>query len=160
MKITLREITPENFSECIKLKVADNQKSFVATNLMSIAQSKVYPFGIPSAVYNDEELVGFTLYGQDPKSKKYYIVRLMIDEKFQGKGFGKQTTLKLIEEMGNNEDCNEIFLSFVSGNIGAEKLYLNVGFENTGETDEDGEIIMRYDLKKSKTTNNEQLTTN
>ncbi|MDQ3635590.1 MAG: GNAT family N-acetyltransferase [Acidobacteriota bacterium] len=151
MSISLREITEKNFNDCIKLKVAEDQKNFVATNLMSIAQSKVYPFGIPSAVYNDEELVGFTLYGQDPESKKYYIVRLMIDEKFQGKGFGKQATLKLIEKMGEYEDCDAVYLYFVDGNKGAEKLYSNIGFVRTGVTDEDGEIEMKLDLKKAET---------
>lgn len=149
MSVSLQEITAKNFDDCIKLKVAENQKLFVANNLMSIAQSKVYPFGIPSAVYNGEELVGFTLYGQDPESKKYYIVRLMIDENFQGKGFGKQATLKLIEKMGENEDCDAVYLYLVDGNKGAEKLYSNIGFERTGVTDEDGEIEMRYQIEKT-----------
>lgn len=155
--ISLREITEDNFGECIKLKVAEDQKKFVATNVMSIAQSKVYPYFIPLAVYNDEEMVGFTLHGKNPESKKYYIVRLMIDEKFQGKGFGKLVTLKLIEKMGKNEDCDAIYLSFVEGNKGAEHLYRNIGFERTGVIDEDGEIEMKYTIEK---TNNRQLATN
>lgn len=124
MSVSLKEITNDNFKDCINLKVAEDQKSFVSSNVMSIAQSKVLPYLIPLAVYNDEELVGFTLHGRDPKSKNYYIVRLMIDEEFQGKGFGKQATLELIERMSENEDCNEVYLFFVEGNKGAENLYL------------------------------------
>lgn len=146
MSISLRKVTKDNFKNCIDLKVSDDQKLFVATNVTSIAQSKVYPYLIPLAVYNDEEIVGFSLHGQAPESKNYYIVRLMIDEKFQGNGFGKKATLKLIEKMGKNEDCDEVYLYFVEGNKGAENLYSNLGFKKTGVIDEDGEIEMRFDL--------------
>jgi len=43
------------------------------------------------------------LSGRDDESKKYYIVRLMIGEKFQMKGFGKAATLKLIGRMGKTK---------------------------------------------------------
>ena len=147
MSISLRDITEDNFRACVDLKVAEGQEKFVATNVMSIAQSKVYPSLIPLAVYNDEDLVGFTLHGKDTESKKYWIVRLMIDEKFQGKGFGKEATLELIKKMRGYGDCEEIFLSFVPANTGAEKLYEKIGFERTGITDEDGEIEMRMRLE-------------
>ena len=64
-EVELREITPQNFKECIDLKVADSQKSFVATNVMSIAQSKIYPTVTPMAIYAGDELVGFTMFGLD-----------------------------------------------------------------------------------------------
>jgi diamine N-acetyltransferase len=146
--ISLRAITKDNYDECLKLKVAEDQKRFVATNVRSIADSKILPYLIPLAVYVAETMVGFTLHGKDPESKKYYIVRLMIDERFQGKGYGKRATLKLIEKMGNHEDCDAVYLYFVSDNFGAEKLYTNLGFEKTGVIDEEySEIEMRLDLK-------------
>lgn len=143
MTVELREITPENFKECINLKVAEEQKDFVAPNVTSIAQSKIYPTVEPFAVYNDEELVGFVMFGLDIEDDRYYLVRLMIDEKFQGKGFGRAATLAVIEKMKLVEDCNEIYLSFVPENECAERLYKSVGFEPTGELSE-GEVVMRY----------------
>lgn len=148
MSISLRKITKDNFSDCVNLKVAEDQKYFVSTNVESIAQSKVYPHLIPLAIYDDEKLVGFTLHGKNPESKNYYIVRLMVDEKFQGRGFGKQATLKLIELMSEYEDCDAVYLFFVPENTGAERLYSNLGFERTGIIDEDNEIEMRLDLRK------------
>lgn len=143
MNVTLREITPENFKECINLKVAEDQKTFVAPNVTSIAQSKIYPTVEPFAVYNEDELVGFVMFGLDIEDDRYYLVRLMIDERFQGKGFGKAATLAVIEKLKLTEDCNEIYLSFVPENANAERLYKSVGFERTGEISE-GEIVMRY----------------
>ena len=153
MNVSLREITPQNFKECINLKVADDQKKFVASNVVSIAQSKIYPTHMPFAIYADDEMVGFAMYGLDTDDDKYYLGRLMIDENHQGKGFGKAATLKIIEQMKEINGCEEIYLSFVPENIGAEKLYSSVGFERTGALNE-GEVVMRLDLTKS--VNNER----
>lgn len=150
MEMLLKEVTIENFNECIDLEVAENQKKFVTSNARSIALSKVSPHFEPLAIYHNNQMVGFSLSGRNKKSKKYYIVRLMIGEKFQGKGYGKAATLMLIDRMKENADCDEIRLFFVPGNKGAEKLYNSLGFVPTGIIDEDGEIEMSLDLKKRK----------
>ena len=143
MSVSLREITPENFKECIDLKVADEQRNFVAPNVTSIAWSKVYPTANAFAVYNEDEMVGFVMYGFDTEDEHFYLGRLMIDERFQGKGYGRAATLEVIERLKQNEDCKEIYLSFVPENTGAEKLYKSIGFERTGELN-GSEIVMRY----------------
>lgn len=143
MEITLREITPENFKECINLTVSESQKTFVAPNVYSIAQTKIYPTNNVCAVYADDEMVGFVMFGLDTDDNRFYLGRLMIDEKHQGKGFGKAATLEVIERLKQTEDCKEIYLSFVPENETAEKLYKNVGFERTGEMN-GKEIVMRF----------------
>jgi diamine N-acetyltransferase len=149
MSVTLREITPENFKECINLKVSAAQTDFVASNLMSIAQSKIYPTANPFAVYADEKLVGFVMYGFDTDDEHFYLGRLMIDEQHQGKGFGRAATLEVIERLKEIADCREIYLSFVPENTGAEKLYSSVGFERTGKISESGEIVMRFIIENN-----------
>lgn len=156
--VSLREITPDNFSEVIDLDVAADQKLFVAPNVKSIAQAKVYPTAVPLAVYDDEQMVGFVMYAYDTDEKKYYLVRLMIDARHQGKGYGKAATREVIERMRAIADCREIFLSFVPENTGAEKLYARVGFKRTGKTSDEGEIIMRFVFEES--TNNERPAAN
>lgn len=147
--VTLREITPENFSAVINLDVAENQKLFVAPNVKSIAQAKIYPDSIPMAIYSgDDEPVGFVMYGYDPDDKKYYLGRLMIDARHQGKGYGKAATLEVIRRMSEIEDCRAIYLSFVPENTGAEKLYSSVGFERTGALN-GNEIVMRFTIENN-----------
>lgn len=148
-KIELREITAQNFKECIELKVADSQKSFVATNVMSIAQSKIYPTVYPMAIYAENEMVGFTMFGLDEDDGRFYLVRLMIDEKYQGQGYGKSAALAVIEKMRAVKECQEIYLSFAPENVSAEKLYQKVGFTRTGELNE-GEIVMKFVIKNNK----------
>ncbi len=156
MTISLREIDSGNFRQCINLKVADEQEKFVASNVTSIAESKIYPTALPFAIYCADEIVGFVMYGFDTDDNKFYLGRLMIDARHQGKGYGKAATLEIIERMKKIEDCQEIYLSFVPENTGAEKLYASVGFERTGETSKTGEVIMRFSMNK----NNEPPKTN
>lgn len=145
MSVTLRPVDENNYRRVIALDVDPGQERFVARNVNSIAESKVYPYLIPAAVYSDDELVGFALYGRDPETGKYWIVRLMVDAAHQGKGYGRAAVLALIEELRAKPECGEIYLSLVPGNEAAEGLYQNVGFERTGEI-ADGEIVMRYSL--------------
>jgi diamine N-acetyltransferase len=154
MTIALREIDSGNFLQCLRLKVAAGQENYVADNAVSVAELKIYPYLTPLAVYSDNETVGFTMYGRDPETGNFWLVRLMIDQKHQGKGYGKSATRAVIEKLNKEFGCQEVFLSFVPENVGAEKLYSGLGFERTGETDEDGEIIMRF-----KSTDNGRRTT-
>ena len=99
MTISLRPIDKDNFRPCIELDVNPEQREFVASNVVSIAESKVYPHRVPLGVYNDDELVGFVMYSRDPVKLRYWIVRLMIDRAFQGRGFGRAAVLALIDLM-------------------------------------------------------------
>lgn len=87
-------------------------------------------------------MVGFVMYAIDPKDKNYWIYRLKIDEAQQGKGFGRAAMLELIKLIKTLPGCNQIVITYVPGNIPAEKLYLSLGFEKTGEMVE-GEVIAR-----------------
>lgn len=149
MNVSLREITPENFNECVNLKVAKGQEKFVASNVFSIAQSKIYhPQANIFAVYAGDVMVGFVMFGLDGEDGRYYLGRLMIGEKHQGKGYGKAATLEVIERLKQIENCREVYLCCSPENINAETLYAGVGFERTGEIYE-GEVVMRLDLRKS-----------
>lgn len=147
MNVSLREIDKNNFRECVELKVADAQKKFVATNVMSIAQSKiVYPTANTMAVYDGDEMVGFVMFGYDEDEQRFYLGRLMIGEQHQGKGYGRAATLAVIERARQHPKADAVYLSFVPENANAQRLYESVGFEPTGE-DGGGEIVMRYDLQ-------------
>lgn len=50
--VELREITKDNYEECLKLTVADNQKNFVSSTVLSLAQAWVYyDTAFPFAIY-------------------------------------------------------------------------------------------------------------
>ena len=59
--IIFKEVTPDNFEAVINLKLRDDQVGFLENNLYSLAESKVFDYLEPRAIYNDDELVGFML---------------------------------------------------------------------------------------------------
>lgn len=138
----LRDITKDNFEESVALKTSDQQEGFVAPNLSSIAQAKVYPSLEIKAVYDAETMVGFVMYGLDQEKDRFFLCRLMIDERHQRKGYGRLATEAVIERLKEAGECNELYLCFVENNTAAEKLYESIGFERTGEID-DGEVVMK-----------------
>ncbi|MEN8702333.1 GNAT family N-acetyltransferase [Bacillus infantis] len=140
--ISLREVDRHNFFDVIDLKVGEEQKSFVAPNLFSLAQAKAYPECQCLAIYHEEELVGFTMYCMDFDDKEYWIYRLMIDAKYQSKGYGKAAMEKLIEQIKEDKDHRVIYLSFEPENDRAKELYEKLGFEADGRVI-DGEIVYK-----------------
>lgn len=154
--LKLKKINRNNVAEILKLEVLDSQKNFVATNSSSIIEAyiaitennHVFTFGI----YKDDTPIGFLMIGYDvnsndegaPKIAKgnYNIWRLMIDKKFQRKGFGKKA-MDLALEFISTFPCGTAkycWLSYESDNNVARQLYKSVGFVENNE--KDGEEIV------------------
>ena len=149
--IRLEEINGKNVWDILKLRVSDAQKSFVAPNDISIIEAYIaithhgqaFPFGI----YDDETPVGFCMvgFGADddwedaPAIAKdnYNLWRFMIDERYQGKGYGK-AAMKQIMDFIANEPCGPAeycWLSYEPENTAAKTLYASFGFRENGEWD-------------------------
>lgn len=142
--VSLREITVDNFWECLSLKVKPEQMNFVSSNALSLAQSKYQPECIPLAIYADETMVGFTMYCIEATLQEYYIFRLMIDAEHQGQGYATAAMKLLLERITADKEHDHVFISFEPSNKGAEHLYVKLGFYPTGELNE-GEIVLRLD---------------
>jgi diamine N-acetyltransferase len=126
----------------VALQPRDDQANFVAPNAISIAEVYVEPTCTPLALVGDGQLVGFTLLCRDTETGIDWIIRFMIDQHRQGKGYGRAGLLAVIERLRASADYRETRLSYVPGNAVAEGLYRAVGFEATGDVDH-GEFIMR-----------------
>ena len=131
--VSLRPITQANFHECISLKVADNQKKFVATNVQSLAEAFVNPTYHPFGVYDSEahyqanpSMVGFIMY--ELTDAVGFILRLMIGEKFQRKGYGRAATIEVIRRLKLHPEVERIATSHVRENEAASRLYESLGF--------------------------------
>ena len=140
--IRLEKINADNYRQCLDLKVSEEQQYFVSSNVDSLAKAYVfYDRVTPFAIYNDNLMVGFMLIRFNEELNNYFIWQLMIDEKHQGKGYGKQAMNLAIEWMKKDNRCHEIVLTYIAGNEQAKKMYTQLGFEPMGET-LDGEVDM------------------
>jgi len=146
MSISLREITQDNFYACMKLSVRKDQP-FVASNSFSVAESKIFPNWITNTIYNDEEMVGFMMYEKNYEENELYLCRFMIDQKHQGKGYGKAALDKLKEIAMGDENINKIKLSTDPKNINGIRIYGKFGFIDMNYMDDEEEVF-ELDLKK------------
>jgi diamine N-acetyltransferase len=130
--VTLHDLTPHNWRECIRLRPRPDQEAFVESNLYSIAQCKVEAFWEPQAIYADATMVGFVMYGKIAEGE-YEIGRIMIDQHFQSKGYARASMQLVIERLRALPDCMVIKISHVPGNTAAAQLYTSLGFMYSGE---------------------------
>jgi len=147
MTITLQNITRDNWRACIKLTTTEAQTHFVASNVASIAQAYVEPSFVPLAIYNDDTMVGFAMIGRDDETGVDWIIRFMIDQTMQGKGYGRAAMQVLLARIRQQPDCREVRLSYEPDNIVAERLYESLGFRPTGEI-EHGEVVARLAIEQ------------
>lgn len=139
--IQLREITPGNWR--LPLRVSSQQEKYVANSMTLLARAYAYRHlgSVAYVIYEDELPVGMGLYYDCPQLNAYDFSQLFIDERYQGKGYGKEATQLIIDRMKQERRFEKIVLCYVEGNEGAKVLFENLGFKHTGDVDED-EITM------------------
>lgn len=144
------------------LRLTGKHQEYIASNAYSLAEAYVIESdginrAMPYAIYNDDIMVGFVMAVyqpidiNDPEDDEdaYYLARLMIDKKYQGKGYGKEAMKKIIDTMkacpyGN---ADAVVLSCSRNNTIAYELYKSLGFIDTGKLDDTGDYYCRLDFK-------------
>ena len=155
MNLHLEKISWENYCKVLKLRVSKEQENYVASNKASLIHAflemsngtPVYAF----AVMNGKTVVGFMqlMYSNDWSGYEredwlnseehkqyeghyyYYIWRFMIDKKYQGQGFGRESfkqTLDFIKTFPCGK-AEYILLSYEPSNELGRKLYGSFGFK-------------------------------
>lgn len=160
--ITFKKITADNFEDCLRLSVTDEQKVFVASNAYSLAEAYAltnHPLYVPLplGIYVDDTMVGFVMVNYEPIDKNnpddyediYYLARMMIDKRYQGKGYGKEALHKLIAYIKTYPlgKAKAIVLSCNINNHKAYSLYVAAGFKEMGIQDADGDNLLRLELE-------------
>lgn len=116
-------------------------EEFVASNALSIVQS-VYEDGwIVKAVEQDGELIGFTMFGYNEEEEFYELCRIMIDRKYQNKGYGTQAIKMVLQEMKERFGCKEVYLSTDPENTVGKHVYEKVGFRSENRMLDDEELF-------------------
>jgi len=140
--VSLREITRETLWPVLQLEVAPEQRRFVASNAISIAQAHFHPEAAWfRAIYAGETPVGFLMLHDEPGA--CFLWRFMIDHRFQGLGYGRRALERLLDHVRTLPGAAEIRTSCVPGDGTPIPFYEKAGFTLTGEADEEGgELIM------------------
>jgi diamine N-acetyltransferase len=144
-EVSLREITADTVREICRLRVAPGQEGFVAPVAESIAEAYFSDLAWFRAVYAGDTPVGFVMLADDPDRRQYHLWRLLIDAAHQGKGYGRRAVELLCDHVRGRPGATELLTSWVPGERGPEGFYRSLGFELTGEVDED-EVVARLPL--------------
>ena len=138
--ISLRPVTAENWREVAALQVAPGQESWVASNLHSLVEA-AYGLGpeleeirlLPLAIYaspgGTDRPVGFAMMNFGPEEEHFFIMRLMIDAAFQGRGYGGAALDLLVQHCLQRPQAMEVAIAVQRDNPVARDLYLSRGFE-------------------------------
>ena len=158
--INLRPINQDNVLQIVNLKA---DEKFVGSNAISLAEAYAYyqskgEMPIVFGIYNDDVPVGFTMidyYDEASELAKddnegepfYYLWRVMIDEKYQNKGFGRPAMNLIIQELKKfpKGRANAFITGVMLDNEITYNFYKSFGFAETGEAD-GNEIFLRMSL--------------
>ena len=145
----LRKITEDNFIDAFNLKLAEGQDRYVSHPIRSLAQAYVYreqcqPFGI----YEDDTMVGYVMVIYDYDIPEYDIWHMMIDESYQGRGYGGAALDRVLDYIRTKPfgSSDRVTLTCNKDNAQALKLYKSRGFTETGAEDGD-EIELSMTLR-------------
>ena len=138
-----RVVTRENWQECVALHSPDD--TYIASNLYSIAESQFYPKAVSRAIYVDDQMVGYAMFGEDEeRSNVYWIDRFMIGRGFRRKGYAVDG-VSMIAERARAGGYERIESSTEPENAPMQRCFEKCGFRTDGEV-RDGEVVYYRDL--------------
>jgi len=156
--ISLRDIvTDADRAAAIALRVADEQEQFVASVERSLAEAIEYPEACARywAAYDGDEAVGFVMLSDNiPRETldadptlvgPYFLWRLLIDERYQRRGYGTAALDALVAYLRGRPNADALLTSAGQGEGSPQPFYERYGFVPTGEIHED-EVVLRLDL--------------
>jgi diamine N-acetyltransferase len=144
-KIRLVELDVSNYRDILRLKVAEHQEGLVANNAISLAQALFHTQAWYRGIYRGDTPVGFVMLDLDLEKPEYYLWRFMIEEKFQGHGYGFKAMELVIEYVKGLPHATEILLGYVPQDGNPKGFYQKLGFKETGVVEE-GEVIMKLEF--------------
>lgn len=144
--IYFKDITADNWKECINLELFSDEKEFIHPNMYSIAEAQFYPKAISKAIYDDDQMIGYAMFGEDEDNANlFYIDRLMISKGYRNKGYAF-SALKLIVREAMNRSFSLLATSTHPENRKMQNLLTKIGFYTKNEID-NGELVYYYQAK-------------
>jgi len=120
-EVRLQEITSANRTQVESLRVLAEQEDFVAGVGRSLADAAAAPGSNPwyRAVYAGDVPVGFVMIGDDVPTQDdvirwpYYLWRMLIDGRYQGRGYGSAALDLLTRYLRTRPGADELVTSVV-----------------------------------------------
>jgi diamine N-acetyltransferase len=157
--VELRDInTDQDRAAALALRRAPGQEAFVASVEQSFADALEHPEACARywAVYDGDQAVGFamisdgipreTLEADPTLAGPYFLWRLLIDERFQRRGYGRATLDAVVAYVRSRPGGDALITSAGQGEGSPRPFYERYGFVPTGAVMDD-EVVLRLDLR-------------
>jgi len=149
--ISLRAIDGANREAVEALRVSPAQERFVSNVAESLLEAAEEPGAraLYWAIYEDESPVGFVMIADEVDSPEYiahYLWKLLIDERYQRRGFGTATLDLIVAYFRGRPGVEVLTTSAGQGDGSPIPFYERYGFERTGEVVFDNEVKLRLKL--------------
>ncbi|EOH88663.1 GNAT family N-acetyltransferase [Enterococcus pallens] len=146
MDLVIQPVNEKNWRQVVQLQVQPTQQDFIESNAQSLLEA-AYDYSLhwhPLALYDADSLVGFAMIGA-LQEKSMWLDRVMIDQQFQGHGYGRQFIPLLLDYMQKTYDVERVYLSAHEENEKIFAYYEKLGFIDSKKHDSaNGERIMYY----------------
>ena len=148
--VHLTDVTAENWRDVADLEVLEKQRDWVAPVSRYLCLCAYGGTWSPLAIVAEDGVaggrtVGFVMWAVDPDDLSGWIGGLVIGREHQRRGYGRAAVLALLERLRREQRCPAAALSYAADNAAARALYASLGFEETGER-EDDELVARLPL--------------
>ena len=144
MNINFKIVDASMIEDVLKIEVLKSQAFFVDSISECLKKAEKDKRLIPTAIYNGETLIGFSMYGFKKKifsGNQMWIDHFIIDKHFQGNGYGKIAFEKLLE-LVKSKAKTKVYLSVNPKNLSAIHIYQKYGFKFNGKYNRYLEKIM------------------
>ncbi len=140
--LTLQPVDRTNWRAVARLSVTPAQTDFVAAPSYYLALCAYDEIWRPLAITLGTEVIGFCMWGVDPADGSCWLGGILIDQQYQGQGYGKRSVQTALAMLATKHGHQHFALSYQPTNGVAKALYHSLGFQETGEW-EDDEVIAR-----------------
>lgn len=133
-----------------------HQAHYVASVADSLSEAAANPLAHPwyRGVYSGETPAGFLMIsdgipdGHPELLGPYFLWRLLIDTRWQGRGFGRAAVDLVVDHVRKRPDAKVLLTSIQPGFVGSPRgFYLTYGFKTTGQSF-DGEEVLELELAR------------
>ncbi len=115
-----------NVWDAIQLSIEDEQLEYMSNAQEAICIAYAYKHKL-FILMEGKRSIGLVAFSVDSKNEKYYIESVLIDKKYQNRGFGKIMMKKGLEYL-KSKGCKYLTMGVNRFNIPAQRLYKSVGF--------------------------------
>jgi diamine N-acetyltransferase len=125
--VTLEPIDKNNWAECCRLRVADDQREFVVVNnAYAMAACYADPQQVSLAIRSAEQVVGFVHFENNDEVAELHTI--MIDRSHQARGLGC-AAMELLMVRLRSQGKQRLGLGLLQENEVAYRLYFRLGFQ-------------------------------